>query len=134
MDLIKYVQEQLVPKNKVPDFKAGDTVIVSYKIKEGDKERIQEFAGVVLQRKGTGRNKTFTVRKISNGVGVERIFPINSPFIDGIEVTKKGDVRRAKLFYLRELTGKKARIKERKLVTEVAETSAETPKTETTTA
>jgi len=134
MDLIKYVQEQLVPKNKVPDFKAGDTVIVSYKIKEGDKERIQEFTGVVLQRKGTGRNKTFTVRKISNGVGVERIFPINSPFIDGIEVTKKGDVRRAKLFYLRELTGKKARIKERKLVTEVAEASTETPKAETTTA
>lgn len=135
MDLIKYVQEQLIPKTKVPDFKAGDTVTVSYKIKEGDKERIQEFTGVVIQRKGTGRTKTFTVRKISNGVGVERIFPLNSPFIESIEVMKKGDVRKAKLFYLRELTGKKARIQERKLLNEAGETTAsETPKAETTTA
>ena len=132
---MKYVQEQLIPKNKVSDFKAGDTITVSYKIKEGDKERIQEFSGVVIQRKGTGRSKTFTVRKISNGVGVERIFPLNSPFIDKIEVTKKGDVRRAKIFYLRELTGKKARIKERRLLTDGTEADAtETPKTETATA
>src|ERR1700747_2433659 len=105
MDIIAYVQEMLSHKAKLPNFRAGDTVTVSYKIKEGEKERIQEFSGVVIQRKGTGSTKTFTVRKISNGVGVERIFPDNSPFIDGVEVTKKGDVRRAKLFYLRELTG-----------------------------
>src|SRR5688572_3562108 len=136
MDLMKYVQEQLIPKNKVPDFKPGDTITVSYKIKEGDKERIQEFTGVVIQRKGAGATKSFTVRKISNGVGVERIFPLNSPFIDGIEVLKKGDVRRAKLFYLRELTGKKARIQERRLLNEGTEEAAskETPKAETTTA
>lgn len=115
MNLIEYVQDKLAHKAKLPSFRAGDTVTVSYKIKEGEKERIQEFTGVVLQVKGTGATKTFTVRKISNGVGVERIFPLSSPFIDSIEVAKKGDVRRAKLFYLRELTGKKARIQERKL-------------------
>ena len=124
MNLINYVQEQLSGKAKHPDFRAGDTITVSYKIKEGDKERIQEFTGVVIQRKGTGTTKTFTVRKISNGVGVERIFPLNSPFIDGIEVNKKGDVRRAKLFYLRELTGKKARIQERKQFTSTEEEKA----------
>jgi large subunit ribosomal protein L19 len=124
MNLINYVQEQLSGKAKHPDFRAGDTVTVSYKIKEGDKERIQEFTGVVIQRKGTGSTKTFTVRKISNGVGVERIFPFSSPFIDSIEVNKKGDVRRAKLFYLRELTGKKARIQERKQFTTTAEEKA----------
>jgi len=125
--LIKYVQDQLIAKNKIPDFKAGDTVTVSYKIKEGDKERVQEFSGVVIQRKGTGATKTFTVRKISNGVGVERIFPLNSPFIESIEVNKKGDVRRAKLFYLRELTGKKARIQERRLITSAEEEQTPAP-------
>ena len=115
MDFINYVQEILAHKAKLPNFRAGDTITVSYKIKEGEKERIQEFSGVVIQRKGHGATRTFTVRKISNGVGVERIFPDNSPFIDGVEITKKGDVRRAKLFYIRELTGKKARIQERKL-------------------
>jgi large subunit ribosomal protein L19 len=116
MDLISYVQEKN-SKTAVPDFKAGDTVSVHYKIKEGDKERIQQFQGVVIQIKGTGATKSFTVRKISNGVGVERIFPFNSIYIDKIEVNKRGDVRRARLYYLRELTGKKARIQERKQVT-----------------
>jgi large subunit ribosomal protein L19 len=106
---------------KFPDFKAGDTVSISYKIKEGDKERVQLFTGVVLQRKGVGNVKTFTVRKVSNGVGVERIFPLNSPFIDTITVDKRGEVRRAKLFYLRGAIGKKAKIDEMKDV-EVAET------------
>ena len=117
MNLIEFVQEKLGHKTNHPSFRAGDTVTVSYKIKEGDKERIQEFTGVVIQIKGTGTTKTFTVRKISNGVGVERIFPLSSPFIDSIEVTKKGDVRRSRMYYLRDLTGKKARIQERKLFT-----------------
>ncbi|HEY6160757.1 MAG TPA: 50S ribosomal protein L19 [Bacteroidia bacterium] len=121
MNLLDYVNDKLAHKSKLPSFRAGDTVTVSYKIKEGDKERIQEFTGVVIQIKGTGTTKTFTVRKISNGVGVERIFPINSPYIDAVEVTKKGDVRRSRLFYLRELTGKKARIQERKLFTQEEE-------------
>jgi large subunit ribosomal protein L19 len=121
MNLIDYVNDKLAHKSKLPAFRAGDTVTVSYKIKEGDKERIQEFTGVVIQIRGTGTTKTFTVRKISNGVGVERIFPINSPYIDTVEVTKKGDVRRSRLFYLRELTGKKARIQERKLFTQEEE-------------
>ncbi|HOZ88484.1 MAG TPA: 50S ribosomal protein L19 [Bacteroidia bacterium] len=98
---------------KHPDFKAGDTITVSYKIKEGEKERIQQFTGVVIQRKNERATASFTVRKISNGVGVERIFPIASPFIDKIEVNKVGIVRRAKLFYLRTLTGKAARIREK---------------------
>ena len=108
-NLIKQVQETLVEQKSHPDFKAGDTIIVSYKIVEGNKERIQKFQGVVLQR----RNTTFTLRKISNGVGVERIFPYNSPFIDSIEVLKKGKVRRARLFYLRDAKGKAAKIKEK---------------------
>ena len=112
MDLLKYAEEQLMVKQKFPDFKAGDTITVSYKIKEGDKERVQQFTGIVIQRKGVGNVKTFTVRKISNGVGVERIFPLNSPFIESIVVDRKGEVRRAKLFYLRNLSGKKAKIKE----------------------
>ncbi|MBI3502853.1 MAG: 50S ribosomal protein L19 [Bacteroidetes bacterium] len=114
MNLLKYAEEQLIAKKSIPDFKAGDTVTVNYKIKEGDKERIQQFTGVVLQRKGDGTTRTFTVRKISNGVGVERIFPLNSPFIESIEVEKKGEVRRAKLFYLRKAIGKKAKIEEMK--------------------
>ncbi len=116
MDAINYVQEQMSQGQNHPSFRAGDNVVVSYKIKEGNKERIQEFRGDVIQIKGTGATKTFTVRKVSNGVGVERIFPLASPAIDGIKVLKRGRVRRAKLFYLRRLVGKKARIKERKFV------------------
>jgi large subunit ribosomal protein L19 len=111
MDLVKFVEEQAAVKKQVPAFKAGDTVSVHYKIREGNKERIQIYQGVVIQRNSVGVNETFTVRKMSNGVGVERIFPINSPNIDKIDVNSHGKVRRAKLFYLRELTGKAARIK-----------------------
>jgi large subunit ribosomal protein L19 len=114
MGLLEFAQEQLVPKNKLPQFKAGDTVTVHYKIKEGDKERVQQYQGVVLQRRGVDVLESFTVRKISNGVGVERIFPVYSPYIDKIEVNKKGVVRRARIFYLRELTGKAARIREKR--------------------
>lgn len=114
MNLINIAENEFVQKKEQPDFKAGDTVTVHYKIKEGNKERIQAYRGVVIQRKGEGVRATFTVRKISNGVGVERIFPIFSPFIDQIEVNKLGKVRRAKIYYLRGLTGKKARIKEKK--------------------
>jgi large subunit ribosomal protein L19 len=113
-NLIKYVQDTLVKKNDLPEFKSGDTLIVSYKIIEGTKERIQNFQGVVIQRRGEGATETFTVRKISNGVGVERIFPVNSPFISSVSVVKRGKVRRARLFYLRDMQGKAARIKERK--------------------
>lgn len=113
-NLLKYAQEQLIPKVEHPKFKAGDTVTVHYKIKEGEKERVQQYQGVVIQRKGAGTTETFTVRKISNSVGVERIFPVHSPFIDKVEVNKVGVVRRARLFYLRGLTGKAARIAEKK--------------------
>lgn len=114
MDLIKVAQEAFAgEKKEFPSFKAGDTVTVTYKIKEGDKERLQNFRGVCLQRRGAGQTQTFTVRKISNGVGVERIFPLNSPFIEKITVDKVGKVRRARIFYLRDLTGKKARIREK---------------------
>ena len=113
MDLVKFVNEQ-TPKNTLPTFNPGDTVTVHYKIKEGAKERIQQYQGVVIQRKGVGANETFTVRKVSNSIGVERIFPVNSPNIDKLEVNSRGAVRRAKLFYLRGLTGKKARIKEKR--------------------
>jgi large subunit ribosomal protein L19 len=102
-------------KKETPTFKAGDTITVHYKIIEGSKERIQQYRGVVIQRKGTGHTATFTVRKMSGDVGVERIFPVTSPFIDKIEVNKFGKVRRAKIFYLRKLTGKKARIQEKKV-------------------
>lgn len=115
MDLIKFVEEQVVVIKEVPSFKAGDTVSVHYKIREGNKERIQIYQGVVLQRNSVGVNETFTVRKMSNGIGVERIFPINSPNIDKIDVNSRGKVRRAKLFYLRELTGKAARIKSKRV-------------------
>jgi len=114
MDLIKFAEDTLVEKKTHPDFKAGDTVTVHYKIIEGTKERIQQYQGVVLQRKGSGASQTFTVRKISNGVGVERIFPLYSPKIDKIIVDKKGIVRRARIFYLRDISGKKARIEEKK--------------------
>ena len=115
MDLVKFVEEQAVVKKQVPAFKAGDTVSVHYKIREGNKERIQIYQGVVIQRNSVGVNETFTVRKMSNGVGVERIFPVNSPNIDKMEVNTHGKVRRAKLFYLRELTGKAARIKTKRV-------------------
>jgi large subunit ribosomal protein L19 len=115
MDLIKVAENQFTTKKEYPEFKAGDTVTVHYKIVEGNKERIQQYRGVVLQRKGTGSSATFTVRKMSGNVGVERIFPIVSPFIDKIEMNKHGRVRRAKIFYLRGLTGKKARIQEKRM-------------------
>lgn len=111
-ELIQYVEDQTTRAFNFPDFKAGDTVIVSYKIIEGAKERIQDYRGDVIQISGEGRRKSFTVRKISNGVGVERIFPIDSPNIADITVVKRGKVRRARLFYLRDRVGKKARIKE----------------------
>ncbi len=114
MELIKFVNEQFGLKKNTADFKAGDTITVHYKIIEGAKERIQQFTGVIIQRRGAGIGETFTIRKISNGVGVERIIPICSPNIDKIEVNKKGIVRRARIFYLRGLTGKKARIIEKK--------------------
>lgn len=110
-DLLQYVEDLSTIKD-FPKFKAGDTITVQYKIKEGDKERLQNFQGIVLQRAGSGNTETFTVRKISNNVGVERIFPLNSPFLEKITVNKKGVVRRARIFYLRALRGKKARIKE----------------------
>lgn len=115
MDLVKFVEEQAVVKNEIPAFKAGDTISVHYKIREGNKERVQVYQGVVIQLNSEGANATFTVRKISNGVGVERIFPVNSPNIEKIEVNSYGKVRRAKLFYLRGLTGKAARIKAKRV-------------------
>lgn len=114
MDRIKMLEKELAPLNALPEFKAGDTITVHYKIKEGNKERIQQYQGVVIQRKGSGSTATFTVRKISNNVGVERIFPIASPFIDKIEVNKHGQVNRARIFYLRNLRGKSARITEKR--------------------
>jgi large subunit ribosomal protein L19 len=114
MDIIREISNELLESKEFPKFKAGDTVTVSYKIKEGNKERIQLFQGVVLQRRGNGSTETFTVRKMSGNVGVERIFPITSPFIDDIAVNKRGSVRRARIFYFRELTGKAARIKEKR--------------------
>ena len=118
MNLIDVV-DQAFANEKVstyPKFKAGDTVTVTYRIKEGDKDRLQKFRGVVLQLRGaTPQTRTFTVRKVSGGIGVERIFPVQSPFIDSIELNKVGKVRRARIFYLRELSGKKARIKEKNM-------------------
>ena len=116
--IIKMVNEQMWAKTDadVPQFQAGDTITVTDKIVEGNKERLQSFRGVVIQIKGSGKTKMFTIRKVSNGVGVERIFPLYSPHIDKIEVNKYGVVRRARIYYLRNLTGKKARIKERRMV------------------
>jgi large subunit ribosomal protein L19 len=124
-NLLDYAKQALSPAVKHPNFKAGDTITVHYKIKEGEKERIQQFTGVVIQRKNERATASFTVRKMSNGVGVERIFPNVSPFIDKIEVAKVGVVRRAKLFYLRERTGKSARIRE-KLTGNIEETAPTT--------
>ena len=111
--LINYVQDSFIEKKDFPEFSAGDTITVYYEIREGEKVRIQFFKGVVIQIKGQGLSKTFTIRKMSGTVGVERIFPINLPALQKIEVNKRGKVRRARIFYFRELRGKKARIKER---------------------
>jgi large subunit ribosomal protein L19 len=114
MNLMNVVEKELAVINEFPKFGAGDTITVHYKIREGNKERIQQFRGVVIQKSGSAHTETFTVRKMSGNIGVERIFPIASPFIDKIEVNKHGKVRRARIFYLRNLTGKKARIREKK--------------------
>jgi large subunit ribosomal protein L19 len=117
MDKLKEFENSLVEVRDIPQFKAGDTVTVHYKIREGQKERIQQFQGVVLQRRGNGVTETFTVRKISGGTGVERIFPVSSPFLEKVEVNKRGIVRRSRIFYMRERTGKATRIKERRAAT-----------------
>lgn len=115
MDAISFIHEQVTKETNLPAFRAGDTVVVNYRITEGEKSRIQQFRGDVIQIKGEGLTKTFTVRKISNGVGVERIFPLSSPAIDALTIVKHGKVRRSRLFYLRDRVGKKARIKERRI-------------------
>ncbi|MBM3913976.1 MAG: hypothetical protein RLZZ617_1007 [Bacteroidota bacterium] len=112
LDPISFVESQKATPSH-PEFQSGDTVAVHYKIREGNKERTQVFQGVVIQRRNPGSNETFTVRKISNGIGVERIFPTSSPFIEKVDIVSRGVVRRARLFYLREARGKKARIKTR---------------------
>ena len=111
-DLVKFVQDEFVTRKEVPNFSAGDTITVYYEIKEGEKKRTQFFKGVVIQRRGTGATETFTIKKMSGTVGVERIFPVNLPAIQKIELNRKGKVRRARIYYFRKLTGKKARIKE----------------------
>ncbi|WP_179339128.1 50S ribosomal protein L19 [Winogradskyella ludwigii] len=112
MNLVKFVQDEFVTRKDFPEFSAGDTITVFYEIREGEKVRTQFFRGVVLQRKGSGSSETFTIRKMSGTVGVERIFPVNLPALQKVEVNKRGKVRRARIFYFRGLTGKKARIKE----------------------
>jgi large subunit ribosomal protein L19 len=114
MERIKEITNLIVESREWPEFGAGDTITVTVKITEGKKERLQSFQGVVLQRRGVGMTETFTIRKMSSGIGVERIIPVNSPHIDSIIVNKRGVVRRARVFYLRERTGKSARIKERR--------------------
>lgn len=111
---MKVVNEEYKVNNNWPEFSTGDTITVHYKIKEGNKERVQNFRGVVIQRRGSGHSETFTVRKMSGNIGVERIFPMASPFIEKIDVNKKGRVRRSRIFYIRGLTGKKARIQEQR--------------------
>jgi large subunit ribosomal protein L19 len=117
MNAVDFVHERLTSNREVPEFKAGDNITVNYKILEGNKERIQSFKGDVIKRQGEGFTATFTVRKVSDGVGVERTFPLYSPNIDSIQVNKSGRVRRAKLYFLRERSGKSARIKEKKRAT-----------------
>jgi large subunit ribosomal protein L19 len=115
MDLLKAAGNEFLKVSNYPSFKSGDTITVHYKIREGNKERIQQFRGVVIQRRGSGLTETFTVRKLSGNIGVERIFPLSSPFIEKIDINKRGHVRRARIFYLRGRTGKKARIQEKRL-------------------
>jgi large subunit ribosomal protein L19 len=115
MDAIAFVHDQLKTKKDMPKFKAGDNITVNYKILEGAKERIQSFKGDVIKRQGDGGTATFTVRKISDGIGVERLFPLFSPNIESIQLHKVGKVRRAKLYYLRERSGKSARIQEKRM-------------------
>ncbi len=114
-DLMKFVQDEFIAKKDFPEFGAGDTITVYYEIKEGEKTRTQFFKGTVIQRRGTGSTETFTIRKMSGSVGVERIFPINLPALQKIEINKKGAVRRARIFYFRQLTGKKAKIKDKRM-------------------
>jgi len=114
-EIMNFVNDTLVEKREWPVFGAGDNITVFYKIKEGNKERIQPFQGVVLQRRGKGVTETFTVRKMSGNIGVERVFPTHSPFIEKIQVNRRGAVRRARIFYLRERRGKSARIKEKRM-------------------
>lgn len=114
--LIRLAEESFYTPKEYPDFKSGDTITVTIRIVEGSKERLQNFRGTVIQRRGTGNTQTFTIRKMSDSIGVERVFPLNSPNIVNIELNKSGVVRRARIFYLRKLTGKKARIKEKKFV------------------
>ena len=112
--LIKYVQDEYIDQKNFPELKAGDTITVYYEIKEGEKSRTQFFKGVVIQIKGKGKTKTFTIRKMSGTFGIERIFPINLPSIKKIEINKKGKVRRSRIYYFKNLRGKKARLKEAK--------------------
>lgn len=114
VDLIKFVQDEFVVKKDFPKFGAGDTITVYYEIKEGEKTRTQFFKGVVIQRRGSGSTETFTIRKMSGAVGVERVFPVNLPALQKIEINKTGSVRRARIFYFRELTGKKAKIRDKR--------------------
>lgn len=114
-ELVKFVQDEFITKKEFPKFSAGDTITVYYQISEGEKTRTQFFKGVVIQLKGTGASKTFTIRKMSGTVGVERIFPINLPTLQKIEINKIGSVRRKRIYYFRGLTGKKARIKEKRM-------------------
>lgn len=113
-NLVDFVNNEFVAKKDFPEFNSGDTITVYYEIKEGEKTRTQFFKGVVIQRRGSGATETFTIRKMSGSVGVERIFPVNMPALQKIEVNQRGKVRRARIFYFRELTGKKAKIKERR--------------------
>jgi large subunit ribosomal protein L19 len=113
-DLVKFVQDEFVTRKDFPEFNSGDTITVYYEIKEGEKTRTQFFKGVVIQKRGSGITETFTIRKMSGAVGVERIFPVNMPALQKIEVNQRGKVRRARIFYFRDLTGKKAKIKERR--------------------
>ena len=113
-DLVKFVQNEFVTKKDFPEFNAGDTITVYYEIKEGEKTRTQFFKGVVIQKRGAGITQTFTIRKMSGAVGVERIFPLNMPALQKVELNQRGKVRRARIFYFRELTGKKAKIKDKR--------------------
>jgi len=119
-----FIETQKEWLREVPPFRAGDTVRVNVRVKEGDKERLQAFEGVCIARRGSGVSATFTVRKVSNGVGVERIFPVHSPMLADIVVVRRGRVRRAKLYYLRQLSGKATRIKEKKVRVPGAEAPA----------